>query len=280
MMQQSVINLTNEELYLEYLKSNNPLVLDKIALKNKYYIRSLANRVYEGNIKAYFNGCVIEASDLEQEGYIGFRKGLERYDINSGYKVITYCKSWALKYMREFYGNYEKTVKIPDSIRRVALKGGDNDIDPSSFKAMVVGAFSLPTVDIDVADDIEHKEFRSNSWYDYFRLITSEFSDKELEMLNILWSEGASSSKQNPHLRAIIRRIKHIYTIIESQTTFLQPLMRHSECIMDLETYEFWLNGYCGDEFYKYKAIDIFLIEKERLEFEVYNKKDYVILKL
>lgn len=277
---QSVVTKTNEDLFQEYLELKDPRILDNITIKNKYYIRTLANSVYKTYIVAAFNGCVIGIDDLEQEGFLGFRKGLERYNLDSGYKVITYCKQWALKYMREFYGKNEKTVKMPDSIRRIVLNPDKVDIDPSSFKAMMVSSFSEPTLDIENIENTTHLAKKDSTWYDYYRLITSEFSDAELSILNTLWDNGSVKSKSNIHVKNLITKIKYLYEIISCQAAFVAPLLRRSEYVMDLETYNFWINGYCGDDFYKYKAIDVFLIEKDRLGFEIYNKKDFIILKL
>lgn len=280
MPQKTKKSQSNEELYQEYLDTKNEQILDQITLQNKYYIRSLATSIYEANYVAVVNNCIIEKSDLEQEGYLGFRVGLQRYDITSGNKVITYCKQWALKYMRELYEKHEKLVRVPQHIGRIAVSGGLEDDEMSSYKAIAINAFSKPTVELQAIENLEEKTYKANIEYEYLRLITSEFSEKELMILNSLWEDGVSVFKSNVYARHLISKISNLYKTIKKQAVFTVELDKRGECIMSLETYNFWLNGFVGDKVYQYKAIDVFLIEKERYDFEVFNHKQGIILKI
>ena len=269
---------TNEQLYQKYIDTKDNSILDKITVQNKYYIRSLASKVHKANFVAATNGCIIEQDDLEQEGYIGFRKGLERYEISSGNKVITYCKSWALKYMREYYIQFEKTIRFPDRIRRDAMSG--NIEDAATHKAMSIEAFSKPYFNISQIENVAEKESKINVEYEYLRLITSEFSDKELIVLNSLWEDGVKSFKSNVYARQLMSKIGSIYKTITSQITFASELKRNGKCELTIEEYNFWQEGYVGDKIYRYKAKDVLAIEKERFDFEIYKQKDKIIFKI
>lgn len=116
--------------------------------------------------------------------------------------------------------------------------------------------------------------------YEYLRIITEHFNKSEIELLNSFWKGGVKAYKKDISIRSVMRKIRIIYGYIQKQTIFVQPLCRNKQYLMSMETYDFWMNGFCEVAEYKFKALDIFLVEKEKIGFEVYNYHNQILLKI
>ena len=51
--------------------------------------------------------------DLYQEGMLGLMYGINKFDITRGYRLSTYCYNWIQAYIRRYYQNHGRTVRVP-----------------------------------------------------------------------------------------------------------------------------------------------------------------------
>lgn len=95
--------MTNEELVTR-IKAGIDTADNMLALwqQNRCYIHSIAKR-YQGNA---------EIDDLEQEGYLALYDAIDGYNVDSGYKFLTYATRWVRQRMTRYIQN-NGTVRIP-----------------------------------------------------------------------------------------------------------------------------------------------------------------------
>lgn len=290
--------MSNECIFEQYTLKNDTQYLDKIALQNKPYIKTIAKQL--ALKQTSFLHSIIELEDLEQEGFLGFKEGLVRYKVDSGKKLVTYCGYWAKKRMNEHLASFENTVYHPDWIRRWALYGNVSKfVNQTEYQKMVVEGYKsniikLPndndeTIDNETDSKIKHflveeKQFDfdiafCNVEYDYLRLIVSKFNQQEKDIINNIWEDPNKAFKANKITLELFSKIKNIYETLKKQAHFASVLENMGECLLSNETYEFWSNnGVCGDKKYKYEAKDIFKIEKIRLDIRVSRISNSLIL--
>lgn len=51
--------------------------------------------------------------DLYQEGVLGFMHGVRKFDTTRGYRLSTYVFNWISAYVRRYYLNHYRTVRLP-----------------------------------------------------------------------------------------------------------------------------------------------------------------------
>ena len=55
--------------------------------------------------------CTYE--DLFQEGVMGFMHGVSKFDVTRGYRLSTYTFNWITAFVRRYYLNHYRTVRLP-----------------------------------------------------------------------------------------------------------------------------------------------------------------------
>lgn len=296
--------MSNEDVYEEYILDNDPRYLDIIALKNKPYIKVLAKKI--ALVQTSFPSSIVEIDDLEQEGFLGFREGLDKYKKDSGNKILTYCKWWADKRMKQHLASFENTVYHPDWVRRWSLYGNiAKSVKQTQYHLMVVDAYKdniepMPETNTEIGYDtfiskseylkkqnceivINEDDYESfgSVEYDYLRLIISQFSEIEIAIIDNIWIDPNKAFKNNKKTKELFSKIQDIYLTLKKQASFVLALERNGEYVMDMGTYRFWVkDGVCGDKKYKYEAKSIYKIESTRLGISVVKSSDnFVILK-
>ena len=51
--------------------------------------------------------------DLFQEGVLGLMHAIRKFDVTRGYKLSTYAFNWITAYVRRYYQNHGRTVRVP-----------------------------------------------------------------------------------------------------------------------------------------------------------------------
>ena len=54
-----------------------------------------------------------EIEDLEQEGYLALYDAIDGYDIDKGYKLLTYAEHWIRQRIQRYIHNHGCSVRIP-----------------------------------------------------------------------------------------------------------------------------------------------------------------------
>lgn len=84
--------------------------------------QKLSDEVVKGNLrfvisvaKTYQNQG-LDVSDLISEGNIGLIKAIERYDITSGFKFISYAVWWIKQQILYALNEYARTIRVPSNV--------------------------------------------------------------------------------------------------------------------------------------------------------------------
>lgn len=99
-------HLTNEDLVI--------LIQDGINVNENLQLLFALNIGYIYNIvivEKYSSSC--EPQDLMQEAYLGLSKAVQRFDIEQGYKFMTYAIHWIKTYVQRYVQNFGKAKRIP-----------------------------------------------------------------------------------------------------------------------------------------------------------------------
>lgn len=101
--------LSKEEEYnlLVKAKDGNESAREKIIKHNLKFVVSIANE---------YKGCGLPLEDLINEGNIGLIKSIDRYDLNSGNKFITYAVHWIRQGIRQSLNDNSRMIRLPNNI--------------------------------------------------------------------------------------------------------------------------------------------------------------------
>ena len=57
--------------------------------------------------------CCCTYEDLYQEGVLGLIRGIQKFDVTRGVRLSTYCYRWIQAYVKRYYLNHYRTVRLP-----------------------------------------------------------------------------------------------------------------------------------------------------------------------
>lgn len=98
---QQVQQGVNMAKYMELLYTNNRNLIYRVALP-------------------FSQSC--DMDDLMQEAYFGLVEAVQRFDIEQGYKFMTYAIHWIKTYVRRYVQNFGQTKRIPLHIQELMSK--------------------------------------------------------------------------------------------------------------------------------------------------------------
>lgn len=133
------IDQEEEQFLISKIKSNDP---ESDKYKNKLIGSHQPFVIMFAKRHCPYNSDVL--LDLIQEGNIGMLMALERYDVTSGVKFMTYANAWILKYMYKFLkdnelvkrSNREKTFGIDSRVREQFIR--EYGYEPSSEELLLI----------------------------------------------------------------------------------------------------------------------------------------------
>ena len=115
-----VISHEREYEIFKVLKENKNLgsiekqkLIDELVTGNLRFVISVA--------KTYQNQG-LDISDLISEGNIGLMKAIERFDLTSGFKFISYAVWWIKQSIMYGLNEYARTIRIPSNVLQDAQK--------------------------------------------------------------------------------------------------------------------------------------------------------------
>lgn len=80
--------------------------LDRLVLANTGLVHKLVN-------KFPIKTATCSYDDLYQEGIAGLIKGIRKFDPTKGYRLSTYCYNWISAYIRRYFMNHSRSVRVP-----------------------------------------------------------------------------------------------------------------------------------------------------------------------
>ena len=80
--------------------------LDKIVTHNLGLVNKIVSRFPLKNATCSFD-------DLFQEGVAGLIHGIRKFDPSKGYRLSTYVYNWISVYVRRYYQNHGRSVRVP-----------------------------------------------------------------------------------------------------------------------------------------------------------------------
>lgn len=99
-------------------KQEKQKLVDELVRGNLRFVISVA--------KTYQNQG-LDIADLISEGNIGLIKAIDRYDIDSGFKFISYAVWWIKQQILYALNEYARTIRVPSNIIQEAQKQKKNE---------------------------------------------------------------------------------------------------------------------------------------------------------
>jgi RNA polymerase primary sigma factor len=98
----------NMEIELAILiKKGDMLAQEKLIKANLRFVVSVAKQ---------FQNQGLSLGDLINEGNIGLIKAIERFDITSGFKFISYAVWWVKQSIMAALNEYARTIRVPSNV--------------------------------------------------------------------------------------------------------------------------------------------------------------------
>ena len=94
-------------------KTDRQKLIDEVITGNLRFVISVA--------KTYQNQG-LDIGDLISEGNIGLIKAIERYDLTSGFKFISYAVWWIKQQILYSLNEYSRTIRVPSNVIQDAQK--------------------------------------------------------------------------------------------------------------------------------------------------------------
>jgi len=118
---ESVAILSKEDeamsLFLEYQKTKDKKLRNKIALKNQALVTYAINKYYSSKLQHK-----ISKEDLLQEGCIGLMAAIDGFDPGRGFRFSTYSMWWIRQAVNNYLINIEPVIHVPPHIKTAQNK--------------------------------------------------------------------------------------------------------------------------------------------------------------
>ena len=181
-------DMTNEELVLEYQRTENRDILEEICKRNK----GLVGLAVKGFRRAYtnegdFQASVVESDDLMQEGYIGLIYAVKRYDPEKG-AFSTLALEYIQSYIMRFLRDKDILVRVPVHRRTQVNK-------LQKFRGAYYKEYgSQPEIEeisafLGVSEEIAAKVIKAEIWLNMASLNAANKADPEHEIMDTIPDE-------------------------------------------------------------------------------------------
>ena len=84
----------------------NDWAMRKLVEANQGLVHKIVNRFPIKNASCSYD-------DLYQEGMMGLMYGIRKFDPQRGYRLSTYVYNWVTAYVRRYFQNHGRTVRVP-----------------------------------------------------------------------------------------------------------------------------------------------------------------------
>lgn len=112
MNEKSKAHINDRDLFVEYAKTKNVGVRNKLAQNNQALVTYIVNKYYSSKKehKKY-------REDLLQEGTIGLLSAIDGFNVELGFKFSTYATWWIRQAVNNYLINIEPMIHVPSHVR-------------------------------------------------------------------------------------------------------------------------------------------------------------------
>ena len=101
-----ITHIEEIELIRDFQETGSQRTLDKLVLSNLGLVHKLVH-------KFPLKSATCSYEDLYQEGVAGLIHGIKKFDPVHGCRLSTYCYNWINAYVRRYYQNHSRNIRIP-----------------------------------------------------------------------------------------------------------------------------------------------------------------------
>ena len=100
------LNHIEELEYIKRAQEGNQYAINKLLKHNTGLVHKIVSRFPMKNATCTYD-------DLYQEGLLGLMHGIRKFDVTRGVRLSTYCYRWIQAFVKRFYLNHYRTVRLP-----------------------------------------------------------------------------------------------------------------------------------------------------------------------
>lgn len=136
-----VVSHERQDEIFKLLKNNNISQKEKTNLKNELISGNLRFVI---TIAKLYQNQGLDLLDLISEGNLGLIKAIDKYDIDSQNKFISYAVWWIRQSIMSALNDYSRTIRIPSNIVQEQEKNKKKSFEELSEEDVIKMDFSLP----------------------------------------------------------------------------------------------------------------------------------------
>ena len=219
--EKSKAHLKDEELFIEYAKSKNAIIRNRLVQNNQALVTYIVNKYY--SVKKEH---IKFREDLLQEGIIGLISAIDGYKVELGFKFSTYATWWVRQAVNNYIINIEPMIHVPSHVRtqhnKIIKKLREEN---KSFQSLIEQN-SKTFINSD-GDNVSEKmmfSVQSAIRSKYISSIEQPISNHKYDSDNATLKDVLPDSKEN--LEKAFDQIK-LVDILEKGLTFLTPRERY-----------------------------------------------------
>jgi len=110
--EKSKAHLKDEELFIEYAKTKNSIIRNRLVQNNQALVTYIVNKYYSSK-----KDHVKFREDLLQEGTIGLMSAIDGYKVELGFRFSTYATWWVRQAVNNYLINIEPMIHVPSHVR-------------------------------------------------------------------------------------------------------------------------------------------------------------------
>lgn len=182
MSEKSKAHINDKDLFVEYSKTKNQFVRNKLVLNNQALVTYIVNKYYSSKKEhKKFR------EDLLQEGTIGLLSAIDGFNVELGYKFSTYATWWIRQAVNNYLINIEPIIHVPSHVRtqhnKIIRKLKEEN---RTFQSMIENGYENITVDGDSVSERMMRSVQSAIHSKYVCSIEQPFNGKGEESTTTL----------------------------------------------------------------------------------------------
>ena len=204
-------------------------------------------RIVIGIAKGFKTNSILELIDLIQEGNIGLREAIEKYDINKNVKFITYATPWIRKSIISYISKNKRVFGIPSTARiflhkiektekileqKLMRKPTDEELLEEFNNYLISNNYRINKLTL--------KEFNNLKRFNDPTISLDIKTDEEESTLVDFISDDINVEKEG--INSVIKdNIKEILSVLDNKSKLIL-ILRNGLCLKDYMTYDDYIS--------------------------------------